>query len=54
MDRDGTEGRTRIGPLEAFLNSPGVDKRRADYWAATAIFAQGDPTDSVLYIQQGS
>jgi CRP/FNR family transcriptional regulator, cyclic AMP receptor protein len=44
----------RVFDAEAFLNSPGVDKRRADYAAATAIFAQGDPADTVLYIQQGS
>jgi CRP-like cAMP-binding protein len=44
----------RVFDAEAFLNSPGVDKRRADYSAATAIFAQGDPADTVLYIQQGS
>jgi len=44
----------RVFDAEAFLSSPGVDKRRADYAAATAIFAQGDPADTVLYIQQGS
>jgi CRP/FNR family transcriptional regulator, cyclic AMP receptor protein len=44
----------RVFDAEAFLNSPGVDKRRADYSAEAAIFAQGDPADTVLYIQQGS
>ncbi len=39
---------------EAFLNSPGVARRVADYPPATGIFAQGDPADTVLYIQQGS
>ena len=38
----------------AFLDAPGVDRRRVDFAPATAIFAQGDPADTVLYIQQGS
>ena len=44
----------RAFDAEAFLNSPGVARRRADYLPAAAIFAQGDPADTVLYIQQGS
>jgi CRP/FNR family cyclic AMP-dependent transcriptional regulator len=44
----------RAFDAEAFLNSPGVARRRKDYSAATTIFAQGDPADTVLYIQQGS
>ena len=44
----------RVFDAEAFLNSPGLDKRRTDYAPAGEVFAQGDPADSVLYIQRGS
>ena len=44
----------RIFDVEAFLNSPKVTSRRADYPKAAAIFAQGDSANAVLYIQQGS
>jgi CRP/FNR family transcriptional regulator, cyclic AMP receptor protein len=43
----------RAFDAEAFLNSPGVARRVADYPPATGIFAQGDAADTVLYIQQG-
>jgi CRP/FNR family cyclic AMP-dependent transcriptional regulator len=39
---------------EAFLNSPGVARTLVDYQPAAAIFSQGDPSDTVLYIQHGS
>jgi CRP/FNR family cyclic AMP-dependent transcriptional regulator len=39
---------------EAFLNSPGMSRKVAAYPPATTIFAQGDPSDTILYIQQGS
>jgi CRP/FNR family cyclic AMP-dependent transcriptional regulator len=39
---------------EAFLNSSGVARHRADYAAATVIFSQGDAADTVLYVQRGS
>src|SRR5437763_15955328 len=44
----------RAFDAEAFLNSSGVARRRADYAPAAVIFAQGDPADTVLYIQHGS
>jgi len=44
----------RAFDAEAFLNSPGVASRRKEYPTGAAIFAQGDPADTVLYIQQGS
>jgi len=44
----------RVFDAEAFLNSSGLDKRVTDYGPAGEIFAQGDPADSVLYIQRGS
>ena len=43
----------RAFDAEAFLNSPGLSRRVADYPPATAIFVQGDAADTVLYIQQG-
>jgi len=44
----------RVFDAEAFLNSSALDKRLTDYAPAGEIFAQGDPADSVLYIQRGS
>src|SRR5436309_7394529 len=47
--------KTRRGfDAESFLRSPGIARRVVDYPEATKIFSQGDPSDSVLYIQQGS
>ncbi len=39
---------------EAFLNSPGMARKVVDYQRATAIFSQGDPADTILYIQRGT
>jgi CRP-like cAMP-binding protein len=39
---------------EAFLNFPGVARTLVDYQPAAAIYSQGDPSDTVLYIQHGS
>jgi CRP/FNR family transcriptional regulator, cyclic AMP receptor protein len=39
---------------EAFLNSPGVARTLVDYQPAAAVYLQGDPSDTVLYIQHGS
>jgi CRP/FNR family transcriptional regulator, cyclic AMP receptor protein len=38
----------------AFLNSAGMARKAVDYLSATGIFAQGDPADTVFYIQHGS
>src|SRR4030095_4614746 len=38
----------------AFPNAPGMARKTVDYPAATAIFAQGEPCDTVLYVQHGS
>src|SRR5206468_1639190 len=38
----------------AFLNSPGMARRVVNYRPAATIHAQGDPSGTVLYIQQGS
>jgi CRP/FNR family cyclic AMP-dependent transcriptional regulator len=39
---------------KAFLNSPGMARKVVDYRPDKGIFAQGDPSDTVLYIQHGS
>jgi CRP/FNR family transcriptional regulator, cyclic AMP receptor protein len=44
----------RVFDAEAFLNSPGIARRVVDYRAAVTIHSQGDPSDTVLYIQHGS
>ena len=38
---------------QAFLDSPGIARKIVEYRRAEVIFAQGDPCDSVLYIQKG-
>ena len=38
---------------QAFLDSAGVARKIVEYRRAEVIFAQGDPCDSVLYIQKG-
>jgi len=44
----------RVFDAEAFLNSPGVSRKVVGYRPATTIHSQGDPSDTVLYIQHGS
>jgi CRP/FNR family cyclic AMP-dependent transcriptional regulator len=39
---------------KAFLDSPGMAGKAVDYRPAATIFAQGDPADTILYIQRGS
>jgi len=39
---------------KAFLNAPGLAGKVVDYRPVETIYSQGDPSDSVLYIQQGS
>ena len=46
--------RNRAFDAEAFLNAPGIARKTVDYRAAATIFAQGDPCDTVLYVQRGS
>ena len=43
----------RAFDAETFLNSAGLARRITAYAPGTAIFAQGDPANTVLYIQQG-
>jgi CRP-like cAMP-binding protein len=40
--------------VRAFLASPGIARRVVEYPPAAVIFSQGDPSDAVLYVQQGS
>jgi CRP/FNR family transcriptional regulator, cyclic AMP receptor protein len=39
--------------VQAFLDSTGVARRIVEYRRADVIFTQGDPCESVLYIQKG-
>jgi CRP-like cAMP-binding protein len=39
---------------KAFLNAPGMAGRVVDYRPDATIYSQGDPSDTILYIQQGS
>ena len=39
--------------VESFLQSPGLTRSVAAYAAGAMIFTQGDPADTVLYIQSG-
>jgi CRP/FNR family cyclic AMP-dependent transcriptional regulator len=39
---------------ETFLNSSGVSRKALNHQAAAVIFSQGDPSNTVLYIQYGS
>jgi len=38
----------------AFLDSAGVARRIVEYARAEVVFSQGDPSDSVMYIQKGA
>jgi CRP/FNR family cyclic AMP-dependent transcriptional regulator len=40
--------------VEAFLHSSGVARTVVEYPAEAVLFAQGDPAESVIYVQQGS
>ena len=54
--------RKKIGPTpvspafdaQAFLNSPGITKKIVNYRPLSIVFSQGDPSDSVMYIQKGA
>jgi len=39
---------------QAFLDSAGVARRIVTYEAAEVVFSQGDPSNSVMYIQKGA
>jgi CRP/FNR family transcriptional regulator, cyclic AMP receptor protein len=38
---------------QAFLNTPGVARKVAEFRRAEAVYSQGDAADSVMYIQKG-
>jgi CRP/FNR family cyclic AMP-dependent transcriptional regulator len=44
----------RAFDAQVFLESAGVSKKIVGYGNAAVIFAQGDPCDSVMYIQKGA
>src|ERR1700675_179173 len=39
---------------QVYLDSVGASRRVAEFRKKQAIFSQGDPADSVMYIQKGS
>jgi CRP-like cAMP-binding protein len=39
--------------VQAFLNSAGVARTIVEYRRGEVIFRQGDPSDHLLYIQEG-
>jgi len=46
--------KARTFDVEAFLDSSGVSRKVVEFRPKDVVFAQGDPSDSVMYIQQGS
>ena len=46
--------KSRTFDVEAFLDSSGVSRKVVEFRPKDVVFAQGDPSDSVMYIQQGS
>jgi CRP-like cAMP-binding protein len=54
VDGTATPLNRRSFDAEAFLNSPGMSRKVAAYPPATTVFVQGDPSDTIFYIQQGS
>ncbi len=50
-------GTTPVAPTfdaQAFLNSAGITKKIVNYRPLSVVFSQGDPSDSVMYIQKGA
>jgi CRP/FNR family cyclic AMP-dependent transcriptional regulator len=45
--------RTRSFNAQEFLDSAGLSKKIVDYKRHQAIYSQGDPCDSVMYVQKG-
>jgi CRP/FNR family transcriptional regulator, cyclic AMP receptor protein len=46
--------RKRAFNAQAFLDSAGLSRKVIEYASGATIFAQGDPCEHVLYIQQGT
>ena len=46
--------RGRVGRGDGFVESAGVSRRAADYKSGGVIFAQGDPSTSVMFIKKGT
>ena len=40
--------------VEAFLSSAGIPKKTVSFRSRAVVFSQGDPSDSVMYIQKGA
>jgi CRP-like cAMP-binding protein len=52
--RNGTSRIGRAFDAEAFLSSAHITKKIVNYRPLAILFAQGDPSDSVMYIQKGA
>jgi CRP/FNR family cyclic AMP-dependent transcriptional regulator len=48
------KARSRAFNVQRFLTSAGIARRIATYRRAAVIFSQGEPADSVLYVQAGA
>jgi CRP-like cAMP-binding protein len=46
--------KTRRFDAQAFLDRPGIAAKVVEYRPADVIYSQGDPSDSILFIQHGS
>jgi CRP/FNR family cyclic AMP-dependent transcriptional regulator len=46
--------KTRTFDVQVFLDSAGVSRKIVEFQPRDVVFAQGDPSDSVMYIQRGS
>jgi CRP/FNR family transcriptional regulator, cyclic AMP receptor protein len=49
-----TQRAAELFDVEAFLNSAGVPGRVGKYRAGAKVFAQGEPSDAVMYLQAGA
>jgi CRP/FNR family cyclic AMP-dependent transcriptional regulator len=52
--RRGTKPAAPAFDARAFLDFPGITKTIVNYRPLAVVFAQGDPCDSVMYIQDGA
>ena len=48
------QSKATVFEAERYLNTAGIAKKVANFRKGQTIFSQGDPSDSVLYLQRGS
>jgi CRP/FNR family transcriptional regulator, cyclic AMP receptor protein len=54
MAKDPKNAKVAVFDAQAFLDSAGVARRVREFKKKATIFSQGDPSKSVLYIQEGT